>query len=99
MGAGQAVETRPGLDAGSLSARLDRLPATRTVWKLLGLLSSGVAPRGRRLGRVGAQRNNGRVGGHTAFLDACVVVALKYSRRTQMKMLYLLHSLLRGIQE
>jgi putative MFS transporter len=43
LGAGrQAVETRPGLDAGSLSARLDRLPATRTVWKLLGLLSLGL---------------------------------------------------------
>jgi hypothetical protein len=27
------------LDAGSISARLDRLPATRSIWKLVVLLS------------------------------------------------------------
>ena len=27
--------------AGSISARLDRLPATRTIWRLVGLLSLG----------------------------------------------------------
>ncbi len=29
------------LDAGAISARLDRLPATRAVWKLAGLISLG----------------------------------------------------------
>ncbi|MGF6299360.1 hypothetical protein OKW43_001813 [Paraburkholderia sp. WC7.3g] len=29
------------LDAGSISARLDRLPATRSIWKLVALLSLG----------------------------------------------------------
>ena len=31
----------PRTDSGAISARMDRLPATRTVWKLIVLLSLG----------------------------------------------------------
>ncbi|MEZ2353291.1 MFS transporter [Caballeronia sp. RCC_10] len=31
----------PALSAGLISARLDRLPATRSIWKLIGMLSLG----------------------------------------------------------
>jgi putative MFS transporter len=35
------AETASAVDTGSISARLDRLPATRAVWKLIVLLSLG----------------------------------------------------------
>jgi putative MFS transporter len=35
----QAAKTQDMVSAGSLSARLDRLPATRTVWKIVAMLS------------------------------------------------------------
>ena len=36
-----SLETTDALSAGSISARLDRIPATRTIWKLVVLLSLG----------------------------------------------------------
>ncbi|HXZ08602.1 MAG TPA: MFS transporter, partial [Paraburkholderia sp.] len=36
-----AAQTGTRLDAGSISARLDRLPATHSIWKLVVLLSLG----------------------------------------------------------
>lgn len=38
---GRAVAVPPGLTPESLAARLDRLPSSRTVWKLVVLLSLG----------------------------------------------------------
>src|SRR6185312_6326723 len=44
---GSAKASKPGFvpieanAAGAISARLDRLPATRTIWRLVGLLSLG----------------------------------------------------------
>ena len=36
-----SLETTDALSAGSISARLDRIPETRTIWKLVVLLSLG----------------------------------------------------------
>lgn len=41
LDATSAAASSDALTAGSISARLDRLPATRTVWKLVVLLSLG----------------------------------------------------------
>ncbi len=39
--AGADHQTAPGIDAAQIAARLDRLPATRSVWILIALLSLG----------------------------------------------------------
>lgn len=40
-GSASGAASTASLDAGSISARLDRLPATRSIWKLVVLLSLG----------------------------------------------------------
>ena len=51
-----------------------RLRMWKSLWLLLWrprrLLSWGVAPCGRHLGRIGAKRNYGRISGHITFFDA-----------------------------
>jgi hypothetical protein len=78
-------------------------------WRLLGcallrLLAFDVAPRDRRLGGrflggIGAERNDGCIGGHGAFLDAWLAIALNCCCGREMKTPYLLHSVVRGIQQ